>query len=149
MPKKMNFWRQVCHRLTVNTGKFMVYCRSLTWLSPLGKPRLWRQSVLISLLCLRGYHSFSIFWWWKWPKWHHRHRFNIKKNMLKTYKLKKQKHLIWNKKYLKKIHSELLYSSCLLSIRQYSPGNCLSKKILYMKYEWYRLVTLVISFSSL
>jgi hypothetical protein len=38
------------------TGKFMVYCRSLTWLSPLGKPRLWRQSVLISLFCLRGYN---------------------------------------------------------------------------------------------
>jgi len=67
----------MCHRLTVNTDKFMVYCRSLTWLSPLGKPRLWRQLVLISLLCLRGYHSFSIFWWWKWSKWHHRYRFNI------------------------------------------------------------------------
>ena len=41
-----------------------------------------------------------------------------------------------NKRKKKKIHTKLLYSSCLLSIRQYSPGNCLSKKILYMKYEW-------------
>ena len=47
--EKTNFWHQVCHRLSVNTGKFMVYCRSLTWLSPLGKPRLWRHSVLIIL----------------------------------------------------------------------------------------------------
>ena len=37
---KTNFRRQVCHRLSVNTGKFIVYCRSLTWLSLLGKPRL-------------------------------------------------------------------------------------------------------------
>jgi hypothetical protein len=43
VPKKTNLWRQVCHRLSVNTGKFMVYCRSLTWLSPLGKPKLWRR----------------------------------------------------------------------------------------------------------
>jgi hypothetical protein len=86
MLKKKNFdtkSRQVCHRLTVNTGKFMVYCWSLTWLSPLGKPRLWPQSVQ------------------KWPKWHHRHRFNIKVYILKTYELKKQKQkqFIWNKKY--------------------------------------------------
>jgi hypothetical protein len=50
---KANYWRQLGHRLSVTTGKLMVYCRSLTCLSPHGKPRLWGHSVLISLLRLR------------------------------------------------------------------------------------------------
>ena len=58
--------------------------------------------------------------------------------ILKTYKLKKQKqkHLIWNKNYKKKYMPNFCTLAVYLSIRQYSPGNCLSKKILYMKYEW-------------
>ena len=43
-----DFFDAKCVSLTVNTGKLIVYCRSLTWLSSLGKPRLWRQSVFSS-----------------------------------------------------------------------------------------------------
>jgi hypothetical protein len=52
------------------------------------------------------------------------HQFNIENNTLNTYKLKKQKHSIWNKKNnLRKQHAEVLYSSWLLTFREYSPGN--------------------------
>ena len=84
----------MCHRLTVNTGKFMVYCRSLTRLSPLGKPRLTsiisyqsavptRISQLLDILTMKVTKVTS--------------QISIQHKkiyILKTYKLKKQKRLI-------------------------------------------------------
>ena len=63
-----------------------------------------------------------------------------KNNTLNTYKLKKQKHLIWNKyNNLRKQHAEVVYSSWLLTFREFSPGNLeigYFQNILHKKYEW-------------
>ena len=80
----------------------MVYCQSLTWLSPLGKPRLLRQFVL-SVCCVSADIIASQY---SDDESDQSDITDIDKKIyiLKTYKLKKQKqkHLIWTKKYLKK-----------------------------------------------